>query len=131
MPRRPLKPCAQPGCPVLVESGRCPGHDGKRQHYRDHPRGSSTVQGYGQRWRRARARFLAAHPLCVQCRREGRITAATVVDHKAPHRGDPALFWDESNWQPMCKQCHDAKTARGGRWGSRSIFSGSTAPRER
>jgi 5-methylcytosine-specific restriction protein A len=131
MPRRPLKPCAQPGCPALVESGRCPDHDRKRQYNRDHPRGSSTAQGYGQRWRRARARFLRAHPLCVRCAREGRTTAATVVDHRAPHRGDPALFWDERNWQSMCKQCHDAKTAREGRWGRRSIFSGSAAPKER
>ena len=117
MPRRPLKPCAQPGCPALVESGRCPDHDRKRQYNRDHPRGSSTAQGYGQRWRRARARFLGAHPLCAQCQREGRVTAATVVDHKVPHRADAALFWDESNWQPLCGRCHDRKTARQGRWG--------------
>jgi 5-methylcytosine-specific restriction protein A len=122
MRRRPLKPCAQPGCPNLVESGRCADHDRKRQYYRDHPRGSSTAQGYGQRWRRARARFLRAHPLCVRCG-----AVATVVDHKVPHRGNPTLFWDEANWQSMCKPCHDAKTARQGRWGRRSIFLGSTA----
>lgn len=23
-----------------------------------------------------------------------------------------ALFWDEANWQPLCKPCHDQKTAR-------------------
>lgn len=33
---------------------------------------------------------------------------ATVVDHIVPHRGDPVLFWDERNWQPLCKRCHDA-----------------------
>jgi 5-methylcytosine-specific restriction protein A len=42
---------------------------------------------------------------------------ATVVDHIVPHRGDPVLFWDEANWQGLCKLCHDAKTAREGRWG--------------
>nr|WP_292832122.1 HNH endonuclease signature motif containing protein [Mesorhizobium sp.] len=21
------------------------------------------------------------------------------------------LFWDRSNWQPLCKPCHDRKTA--------------------
>nr|DAZ53348.1 MAG TPA: HNH endonuclease [Caudoviricetes sp.] len=42
--------------------------------------------------------------------RQGRYTKATVVDHITPHRGDPRLFWDEANWQPMCKQCHDRKT---------------------
>jgi 5-methylcytosine-specific restriction protein A len=39
-----------------------------------------------------------------------RYVKATVVDHIIPHRGDPTLFWDESNWQPLCKKCHDQKT---------------------
>ena len=34
----------------------------------------------------------------------------TVVDHIRPHRGDPVLFWDEKNWQSLCKSCHDKKT---------------------
>jgi 5-methylcytosine-specific restriction protein A len=21
------------------------------------------------------------------------------------------LFWNETNWQPLCKECHDRKTA--------------------
>ena len=28
-----------------------------------------------------------------------------------PHHGDMTLFWDEENWQALCKRCHDAKTA--------------------
>jgi 5-methylcytosine-specific restriction protein A len=55
--------------------------------------------------------------LCVPCKAAGRLVPATVVDHVVPHRGDPALFWDERNWQSLCKPCHDAKTAREGRWG--------------
>lgn len=35
---------------------------------------------------------------------------ATVVDHIVPHRGDDRLFWDEENWQALCKNCHDSKT---------------------
>ncbi|WP_456243258.1 HNH endonuclease [Thermacetogenium phaeum] len=35
-----------------------------------------------------------------------------------PHKGDRQLFWDESNWQALCKPCHDSKTAReDGGWG--------------
>ena len=56
--------------------------------------------------------FLAAHPLCDLCQRDGRVMPAAVVDHITPHRGDQTLFWDESNWQPLCKRCHDTKTAR-------------------
>ena len=40
------------------------------------------------------------------------MTAATVVDHIIPAKGSPELFWDEANWQPLCKYHHDAKTAR-------------------
>jgi 5-methylcytosine-specific restriction protein A len=51
------------------------------------------------------------------CKAAGRMEPATVVDHVVPHRGDQQLFWDEGNWAPACKPCHDAKTAREGRWG--------------
>ncbi|WP_400245601.1 HNH endonuclease [Niallia sp. JL1B1071] len=40
----------------------------------------------------------------------GKLEKATVVDHIVPHRGDQDLFWDETNWQPLCKSCHDRKT---------------------
>ena len=53
-----------------------------------------------------------SHPLCAECRKQGRYTKATVVDHIVPHRGDQKLFWDRSNWQPLCKACHDRKTWR-------------------
>ena len=57
--------------------------------------------------------FLQAHPLCAECLRNGRYTAATVVDHIIPHRGDMSLFWDERNWQSLCERCHDEKTGSG------------------
>lgn len=41
----------------------------------------------------------------------GVIAAADVVDHIVPHRGDQSLFWDESNWQALCKRHHDIKTS--------------------
>jgi 5-methylcytosine-specific restriction protein A len=37
---------------------------------------------------------------------------AIVVDHIIPHKGNYKLFWDKSNWQSLCKSCHDKKTAR-------------------
>ena len=49
------------------------------------------------------------HPLCVECEKEGRTTAAVVVDHITPHRGDQTLFWDEKNWQPLCQSHHSRK----------------------
>ena len=73
-------------------------------------RESSSRRGYGSRWRKARAVFLDKNPLCVHCQRVGVVTAATDVDHIKPHKGDEGLFWDESNWQPLCHSCHSRKT---------------------
>ncbi|MBR0407649.1 MAG: HNH endonuclease [Clostridia bacterium] len=69
--------------------------------------------GYDSRWREARKLCLQLHPLCVKCLEEKKITPATVVDHIVPHRGDQKLFWDQSNWQPLCKRHHDEKTGKG------------------
>ncbi|MGL4573939.1 MAG: HNH endonuclease [Burkholderiaceae bacterium] len=35
------------------------------------------------------------------------MVASSVVDHIVPHRGDLLLFWRRSNWQALCKPCHD------------------------
>jgi 5-methylcytosine-specific restriction protein A len=75
------------------------------------PRPSPTARGYNRRWNRARLAFLNEYPLCASCVRKGRTTEATVVDHKEPHKGDPTLFWDRGNWQPLCVRCHNAKSA--------------------
>lgn len=61
------------------------------------------------RWRRERKAFLAANPLCRYCREQGRVTAATVVDHVIPHCGDERLIWDRANWQPLCGPCHNGR----------------------
>lgn len=67
---------------------------------------------YGAAWRKARAAFLAEHPLCRMCGQLGQVTPATRVDHVIPHRGDVELFWLESNWQPLCQPCHDRHKQR-------------------
>ena len=106
MPMKPKKPCKHPGCPSVTGGQYCELH--AALHTSD--RASAFERGYSHRWQRARKRFLVRHPLCVECEREGKLTSATVVDHIRPHRGDQALFWDEKNWQPLCKKCHDRKT---------------------
>lgn len=62
---------------------------------------------YDSHWNRERKAFLAEHPLCAMHLALGRTVASAVVDHKIPHRGDVALFWDRDNWQALCKACHD------------------------
>jgi 5-methylcytosine-specific restriction protein A len=73
----------------------------------DKRRPSSRARGYDTQWRNARDQFLREHPTCVQC-----WSPATVVDHIVPHKGDASVFWNRRNWQPMCKPCHDRKTAK-------------------
>ena len=73
---------------------------------------STARRGYDHRWRIRSRHFLQLNPLCVMCKTEGRITAATVVDHIRPHRGDKVLFNDEANRQALCKHHHDKAKQR-------------------
>ena len=70
-------------------------------------RASARQRGYTRRWEIARAAYLQLHPLCVRCKAHGRVAPASVVNHITPHKGDQALFWDEANWEAVCKPCHD------------------------
>jgi 5-methylcytosine-specific restriction enzyme A len=65
-----------------------------------------------QRWLTLRSRQLWDEPLCEMCREAGRIEAATVVDHKQPHKGEPELFWDRHNLQSLCRAHHDVSKQR-------------------
>jgi 5-methylcytosine-specific restriction protein A len=116
MPSKPQRPCRKPGCPNLALPGKiyCKTHN-KLNWEKDHDK-TAYQRGYTGRWQMASRAYLHAHPLCEECKRHGRLTAATVVDHITPHRGDKTLFWDESNWQALCKSCHDEKTGREDRW---------------
>ena len=59
-------------------------------------------------WTLARRIFRDANPFCRFCLEEGRHSEGEVVDHIIPHRGDRALFFDQANWQVLCKVCHDS-----------------------
>lgn len=63
-------------------------------------------------WHRLRTKQLMAEPLCAYCQALGRVTAAQVVDHKTPHKGDAELFHDPDNLQSLCKTCHDSAKQR-------------------
>lgn len=67
---------------------------------------SSRERGYTWKWQKARAAYLMENPICGRCGK-----GASVVDHITPHRGNDALFWDQSNWQSLCQKCHNIKTA--------------------
>ena len=104
--------CRAPGCTVrMAKPGLCPQHERQRRAAVDAKRGTSTERGYDYRWRKLRGVYLREHPLCEPCQRAGRVVAATVVDHRTPHKGDPALLYDWDNLEAMCATCHNRKTA--------------------
>ncbi|GGH62217.1 HNH endonuclease [Comamonas phosphati] len=96
----------------------------QREH--DDRRGSSHSRGYTYAWQQARAQFLLENPLCAEHAKQGRMEPASVIDHiqaprlrEARESGDPTrlaaaqqLFWSRSNWQPLCKHCHDSVKQR-------------------
>ena len=110
MPRSAPRPCNKHGCPRLTNSKYCEDHKTELYSY-DNDRENSNARGYDAKWRKARSIYLSNHPLCVQHEAQGQVVAATVVDHIIPHKGDKYLFRDQGNWQSLCKQCHDVKTA--------------------
>lgn len=65
------------------------------------------------RWRRLRMVILTRDLFtCCRCGELESKDRPMVADHKVPHRGDEALFWDEGNLQCMCKPCHDRHKQR-------------------
>ena len=74
-----------------------------------HPLRDPWNSWYGSaHWRARRAAQLASEPLCRFCKANDRITAAAVVDHIVPHKGDWHSF-AFGEVQSLCKACHDGE----------------------
>lgn len=107
MPRRPLQFCSRPGCSNRVERGQCDEHRRQDQRTRDRARPNASARGYASAgWRRNRAKFLAAHPTCVDCG-----APATVPDHDPVSRAELVARGDPhpDAWhhlKPRCRPCH-------------------------
>ena len=70
MPYKPKRPCSYPGCPRLTSGRYCEEHQKIiTAHYNKHQRDPASKRRYGRAWKRIRDRYIAAHPLCEQCRR--------------------------------------------------------------
>lgn len=116
-PQRAKRPCLVGSCKeYATNQGYCGNHQDKIRK-KDRERGTSHSRGYDARWRKEREEFLDLHPLCIECKKKDYINPATVVDHIQPHKGDQNLFWDKSNWQPLCETHHNIKTATEDRGG--------------
>jgi 5-methylcytosine-specific restriction protein A len=56
--------------------------------------------------------FLRDGFTCRMCGKLQGDTSKLACDHKLPHKGNDALFWDEGNLQTLCKPCHDSNKQR-------------------
>ena len=106
-----MRYCASPHCQALVEMGHCAQH----ARARDANRENADIRKWYHtaRWRATRRTVLEAQPCCVECRRQGYVTAAHEVDHIVRHAGNPSLFWSVDNLQGLCTPCHSRKTQAG------------------
>lgn len=115
MPSKPPTACKRPGCAGLVRNGVCC-RCGLRQrsnwdaYHKERNQVSRHQRGYGWTWEKLREMVLAGEPLCRQCAAAGRVALAVAVDHIVPKAWGGTD--DLENLQPLCKQCHDEKTAR-------------------
>lgn len=70
----------------------------------------ATERLRGRKGVERRKRWLDANPLCVECARADRVTAATVPDHIVALVNGGVD--DETNLQSLCDEHHREKTAR-------------------
>jgi 5-methylcytosine-specific restriction enzyme A len=97
----------------LVHDGtsRCPKHPKKAWA----PAAKETKRITGRRLQAMRADLFQRKPLCEPCQEAGRVTLATIRDHRVPLAEGGVD--DLSNEQSICGPCHalktKAETARG------------------
>ena len=101
--------CNYPGCQCFAIDG----HNYCKSHYVEHkPFENASRSNEGlyntQTWRTLRKNHLAHNKECVMCGKSENLT----VDHIIDPRGNPDLFYNESNLQTLCKECHRLKTAQ-------------------
>ncbi len=116
MPRKPKRPCSYPGCPELVKGRFCKKHEREEaRRYEKYQRDPETRRRYGRAWKRIRDRYIKAHPLCEECKRNGKLTPSEEVHHIIPLSEGGTN--KEQNLMALCKSCHSRIHAeRGDRW---------------
>lgn len=113
MPSAAPRPCRRAGCAAVVtaKDGWCDSHR-RAVRRADTRERRDELRFYGTaRWKKLRALVLSREPLCRTCSAEGRVTAATAVDHieRIKAGGNP---FDMKNLAPICNQCHACKRGR-------------------
>jgi 5-methylcytosine-specific restriction protein A len=60
-------------------------------------------------WRRFAKVYKRMNPLCVECEKNGIVTAVYVADHIKPINQGGERY-DEANIQSLCETCHNRKS---------------------
>lgn len=96
--------------------GRAPGDEQGRNRHRDETQHWRAWYKTA-RWQKLRQRVLIRDN--YTCQRTGTLCIgkhpapnSPVADHRIPHRGDPALFWDINNIETVSKEYHDSLKQR-------------------
>ncbi len=102
----PMRIC---GCGKKVASGMMCACQIAKRAAKEKQRPSASQRGYGSKWAKASAAFLAKseNRLCIYCG-----DPATLVDHSIAHKGDMKVFCDKSLWRPSCGVCNRRKNIR-------------------
>jgi 5-methylcytosine-specific restriction endonuclease McrA len=107
--------CKQAGCMAILETpGYCPNHKPpERKPFENAVRYNQNLHKTA-RWRDLRKRILEDQWYCQRCHATTRLE----VHHIKRAKGDPDLFFDQSNLVVLCADCHklftQAETRRGG-----------------
>jgi len=84
----------------------------RQKEYDEHVRDKKSKQFYNStQWRQARLSVLLRdNYLCVSCKKKGKLSEATVIDHIEPIK----VSWEKrlslNNLQALCDSCHTKKT---------------------
>ena len=85
------------------------GYNKRSEKMEDRPRSNDLY--HTNRWTRESKAFRNEHPLCQECLKNGIYTPSEVVDHIIPVAVCDD-FWDQSNWQALCRKCNIKKGNR-------------------
>lgn len=96
---------------IAPRIGRMPGEQARDQ---ERERTQHWRKWYhSAEWKVLRMRVLQRDLFtCQMCKRIEANTSKLVGDHKQPHHGDRAMFFDEANVWCICKPCHDGEKQR-------------------
>lgn len=117
MPTRAASSCRVTGCPEpAARKGFCRQHRQRNLEDEDIKRGTAQQRGYTHDWAMTSKAFLS-QPGNEFCRdpfgtHGARKVWAECTDHIRPPAGpDDPLFWEPSNWQPLCLSCNSIKSS--------------------